>query len=182
MIVGVERQSRTTLDQGKARMIADYLTMEGHTNAIVLGSAANIIWQVQTRGMFVRSGNASATRSEMMNIISDNPAIKRSVDLCDTKGARATAGPAVLASAHFLISQAAKREDADAFVFQIMEGAGMKAGNPVLYARNRLINDRGNISHNERLELLFKAWNASRRGEKVSRLILTGGVLPVLEA
>lgn len=181
LVVGVSRDSRTTLDQGKARTIGDYLAMEGHGNANHLGATANIVWQVQTRGFHSTAGSASATRSEMMNLIADNPGIERSVVLCGTPGARNTAGQSVLAAAHFLIGRKGARHEVDDFAYQVMDGAGLKAGDPALYARNRLINERGRLKPNEKLELLFKAWNARRLGTKVSRLLLTGGVLPVLE-
>lgn len=182
MIVGVPRETRTTLDQGKTRTIGDYLSMDGHGSANFLGAAANVIWQVKTRGMYVRGGRSNATKGEIMELVANNPGIERSLATVDSRYASAVGGKTVLAAAHFLISQVGRRDDADRFFIYLLDGAGLKAGDPILYVRNRLINERGRIKADEKLELIFKAWNAWRRGERVSRMLLVGGVLPVLEA
>lgn len=181
MIVGVPRETRVTLDQGKMRTIGDYLSMEGHANGNFIGAAANIIWQVKARGMFTVGGRNSATKGEIMELVANNPGIERSFAVVDSRYASAVGGKTVLTASHFLISQAGKRDDVDRFFICLLDGAGLKAGDPILYLRNRLINERGRMSAADKLELIFKAWNAWRRGERVSRMLLVGGVLPVLE-
>lgn len=181
MVVGVERGTRTTLDQGKARTVGDYLTMEGRSYANVLGAVAGYVWQFRNRGMLASGSRTRATKGEVMETVSQNKGLERSVATVHVKGADAAGGKSVLAFAHFILGSI-NRDDADYFVHALITGAGLKAGDPVLYVRNRLINERGRLRANEKAELIFKGWNAWRRGDRISRLLLTGGTLPVLES
>lgn len=180
LIVGIKRETRTTLDQGKTRTAGDYLSMEGMTNTNVLSAAANLAWQYRNRGMVVDGGSARATKSEVLDTVSENPGLIRSVGFVQTAAAKAVGGPTVLAAAHFILGTV-NREDADYFIHSMMSGAGLKAGDPILYVRNRFVNERGALKTPAKIELIFKAWNAWKRREKVTKFLISGGVLPVLE-
>lgn len=182
MIVGVSRTSRTTLDQGRVRTAGDYLSMDGHSNATALSAAANYGWQYRARGMLASGSTTRATKTEIMQFVADNPALERSLALFVNGLARKLGGVSFLTFCHFAIASEAKREDVDTFFLSLTEGANLRNGSPILYARNRLIAMAGGREQNQKAELVFKTWNAWRRGETVSRLLLAGGVLPVLEA
>ena len=182
MIVGVSRESRTTLDQGRARTAADYLAMRNEANATNLAVAANFAWQYQTRGMLAKGGSAKATKSEIIAFVQDNPGIRRSLDKFITKTARAVGGVSLLAFCHFAIGAAGKKEDVDTFFLALVEGTNLGKGHPALYVRTRMLVMMGHHDKNARAELIFKAWNAWRRGDRVEKIWLSGGVLPVLEA
>lgn len=181
IIIGVPRSTRTTLDQGKGRTAADYLSMEGNSNPNVLAASANMVWQHRTHGFLSSSGRQKATKSEVMEVVAANPGILRSVSLVQVSAAAAVGGQSTLAFAHFTFRNTQHPEDADYFIHSIMNGAGLKNGSPILYARNRLINERGRFRANEKAEVIFKGWNAWRRGESLSRMIISGGLLPVVE-
>ena len=185
LIAGVARSTRTTLNRGKVRTVADYLSMNGHINTCVLGAAANNLWQWRNRGKIGGSFRTGATKSEILDTVSDNPGLARSVAIVEQKSANVSGGKSILAFCHFAFLNVGKREDADQFILSLINGDGLKNGDPILYCRNRLINERGRMRQNERAELIFRAWNAWRRGERVSRIQLScgqGGELPLLEA
>jgi hypothetical protein len=181
IIAGVSRDSRATLDQGRNRTAADYLAMNGQTHGSALAAAANYAWQYNNRGQLASGSNARATKSEIVAFANDNPALLHSVKFMDTGTARRLGGVAFLAFCHFALSQVGRSEHVDAFFIGFLEGANLGIGNPVLYARNR-IGQIGSRDQNGKAELIFKAWNAYRRGKKVDRFNIEGGVLPVLEA
>lgn len=182
LIVGVARASRTTLDQGRTRTAADYLSMDGHVNTAVLAAAANYAWQYRNRGMLVQGGANRATKSEVMNFIADNPGLKRSVAIHHAMKKSRLGGHAFLSFCHFAVGSVGKAEDVDQFFIALSEGVNLGVGSPVLYARNRIMGLSGARDMNAKAELIFKAWNAWRRGERVEKIWLSGGVLPVLEA
>lgn len=182
MVVGVSRTSRTTLDQGRARTAGDYLGMDGYTDVNALAAAAGYAWQYQTYGM-LNAKSGRATKSEVMQFVADHPALPRSLTLFDnTKKVKHIGGKSVLAFCHFAISQVGRRENVDEFFIALMEGAGLPAGNPILYARSRLLQMSGTRDQNGKAEIIFRAWNLFRRNQGVTRMNLMGGVLPVLEA
>lgn len=181
LIVGVKRDTCTTLDQGRTRTIGDYLAMEGNSYANVLGASAGYVWLFRNRGHIKSGGATRATKGEVLETVLDNPGLQRSVRLVQEKTADAAGGKSVLAFCHFILSERS-REDADHFILTMMSGAGLKVGDPILYVRNRLIQERGRIRNHEKAELIFRGWNSWRKRERVSRLAVTGDILPVLES
>ena len=89
----------------------------------------------------------------------------------------------VISFCHWAISSRARHEsDVEQFFSKLMEGHSLKIGDPVLSARNRLIQMVGKGSPNERAELIFRAWNLHIKGATQTRGIpLSGGALPKLE-
>jgi hypothetical protein len=181
LIVGVPRASRTTLDQGRARTAGDYLAMNGEANANNLATAANFAWQYQTRGMLSVGGSSKATKSEIIAFVNEHPGIRYSLEKFINKTARAVGGVSLLAFCHFAIGAVGKKEDVDTFFLALTEGANLQKGHPALYVRTRMLSLMGHHDKNARAELIFKAWNAWRRGENVDRIWLSGGELPLLE-
>jgi len=184
LVVGVSRESRITLDQGRARSVGDYLSMDGHFDARVLGAAAGYLWMYRNRGQLytggVTGGKFTATKAEIRQIVDDNPGLVRSVAIAGRQ-AQPIGGRPIIAFTHFILT-GQDRAAGDEFVIALMEGANLKANNPILYARNRLIQERGRFRAPDKAELLFKAWNAWRTGTSFAHFRIQGGPLPVLEA
>ena len=97
-------------------------------------------------------------------------------------GRRAAVGGLTLVSfCHFVLSGVDK-EDADAYRVDDQRCRSQNYGDPILYARNRLINEGRKMRANEKAELVFRCWNAWKRGSRnTTRVPLSGGELPVLE-
>jgi len=179
-VFGVERKTRTTLDQGKIRTVGDFLSMGGHVNTNHLGAAANCAWMYQAHGKIVRGGNQRATKSEVIAFVDTNPDIVKSVSFVQKSGSAPVGGPTILAFVHWVLWQRAGRQKADIFIDKLIDGADLNASSPILYVRNRLIVGRGRLRPNDKAELIFKAWNAYRRNE-TPRHMETTGTLPKLE-
>lgn len=182
LVIGVHRDSRTTLDQGRTRTVGDYLAMDGYSNTNQLGTAAGFIWQHQSRGYLANGGSGKPTKGEIMALIDGDPSIVQSVASVQLKGAPAYGGPSMLAFCHWTFWHAASREAADEFMSKLIEGAGLLSRDPILYLRNRLVNERGRLRPNDKAELIFRSWNAWRRRETPRVLPILGGVLPVVES
>lgn len=180
-VFGVDRESRTTVDQGRVRTVSDYLSMNGHSNTTNLAAAAGYIWQHTNRGALSSSGAQKPTKSEVLDLVQTHPNISRSVEFANRKGADAVGGKSVLAFCHWTFARQAGEEAANKFILALTEGAGLFDRDPVLYVRNRLIQERGRLRPNDKAELIFRAWNAHRRRELIRSFPILGGVLPVVE-
>lgn len=179
---GVERETRTSVDQGRVRTAADYLSMTGYKNATVLATAANHIWSHKNNKYLTSGGYSKANKGEIRHIVLEYPNLMKSVDKAvASAGSRAVGGPAMCAFAHWTFARASKEAAADEFIEGLCEGAGLSRRNPILYARNRLIKERGKLRPNDRAELIFKAWNAWRSNQDLTQLYITGGELPKVE-
>lgn len=181
MVFGLERETQTTLDQGKMRSIGDYLSMRGFANSIRLGAAANFALQALKMNRVNHGGKGRATKSEILEFVNDTPEIIASVEVCEQRGADAIGGRALIAFIHWMLWKKSGRKNADTFINALIGGANLPAKHPILYVRSRLINERARLRPEHRAELIFKAWNAWRKNSDVQRFEITGGTLPKLE-
>lgn len=181
MIVGVERDTRTTLDQGRMRAVGDYLAMSGHTDTHALGAVAAAVWQWQNIGYLTNNPRKRPTKGETMTLIDKTPRIAESVSVVPAIGSPQVGGRTALAFVRFAISVTANKQDADAFVYSLIKGDNLVVGSALLYTRNRLMSGQ-RLNLGEKAELLFRAWNFHRKDEPVKSIPLQGGELPLLEA
>lgn len=181
LVIGTARESRLTLDQGRNRLSADYLSMNGYVDAAALAAAGGYLWQYQNHGRLSRQRPMRPTKGEVLAIVDATPGLVRSLAAIPTKNSDIAGGRATLAFCHWLFSMRTTTEEATAFIEKLTGGAGLLARDPILYARNRLSVERGRMGPNEKAELIFRAWNADRRGETPKTMPVLGGALPLLE-
>jgi hypothetical protein len=180
-VFGVGRATRTTVDQGRVRTAGDFLAMGGHTNTNVLSAVAGYIWQHANFNSLSPNSRNRPTKGEIVGLIDTHPGIVKSVNKASVPGARTVGGYSMLAFCHWTFSRVANVSAADTFLEMLTGGAGLQNRDPILYVRNRLINERGRLRANDRAELIFKAWNSWRRKEIAHRFEITGGGLPKVE-
>lgn len=182
IVFGVERASRDTLDQGTSRTAGDFLAMNGREHAKHLAGAARALWQYQTYSFVSTSHQKYApTRSEIKMTALGHPGLVKSLGFVMRPGARALRSPSLLAFCHFAFARMAGEHAANYFMDALIDGAELKRGDPILYARNRIIAERASLKLSDRVELLFRAWNAHRLGQTRVLIRLAGGELPQLE-
>lgn len=114
-------------------------------------------------------------------MVDDNPTIINSLTEVKRKGSDALGGRSMLAFCHWIFSLASSSADASSFIASLAAGINLSGRSPILYARNRLMADR-RLTPGERAELIFRAWNADRRGETPKTLPVLGGPLPIVES
>lgn len=179
-VFGVERDSRFTLDQGRVRSAADFLGMNGHHDTKALAAAAAMLWQYRQRAALSGQAIYRPTKGEVLGTIERTPSLARSVGRIDGKGSSTAGGRSLLGFCHCVFSEASSVDAASLFIDALMEGANLSGRDPILYVRNRLIQERGRLRGNERAELIFRGWNAHRRGETPKTLPILGS-LPTVE-
>lgn len=181
IVFGVTRESRLASDQGRTRTIAHYLDMQEIKNSTVIGAAANLVWQYDRRGTVSTQTKYRPTKTESQSLIEDNPRLQDSVNAVPQKGAYSFGGRSFLVFVHYVLARSSSLKEASKFIDRLMLGLHLDdPRDPVLVARNRLLNERG-LSVGAKAELLFKAWNRYRKGERVASLQINGGRLPELE-
>jgi hypothetical protein len=181
-VFGVDRDTRTTVDQGKVRTAADFLSMNGHSNVSPLAAGAGHIWQHIHNGYLSSTSRDRPNKGEILTIIEQHPSIIKSIGKAAIPAARAVGGPAMLGFCHWTFARAgAGPKVADVFIEALTGGASLGRRSPILYVRNRLMSERGRLRANDKAELIFKAWNTWRRDEEVRQFTLVGGLLPKVE-
>jgi len=181
LVIGVARDTRTTLDQGRTRTTGDYLAMEGKTDTNVLAAAGRMAWQWQKLGFVTNNHAQRPTKGEVISLIRATPALGAAVSAVPTKNSNLGGGRSVLVFCRFAFSVAAQKGDVDAFIYGLMNGENLSSGSAILAARNRIASGQ-RLLVGEKVELLFRAWNFYRRGAEVRAINLQGGELPLLES
>lgn len=182
MVIGPERASRMTLDTGIARTVGHFLKMEGYHDTNALGSVANLVWQYRERQQIGQGGSTRPTKAEALLALKYyGQDLTDSLSFVSRNGVGAICSKSILAFAHWAIWRSAGRHAADDFLEKLIDGTELKKDNPVLYCRNRLIEMRGSARVGEKAELILRAWNMYRRGDRAVRIPINGRKLPDLE-
>lgn len=174
---GFDRESRMTLDQGAVRTAGNYLSMEGLPSGNHMAAVAGLIWMYLEHGRIGSSGNERPTKSQILHIAQSYGDIHDS--LLAAGKTNGVMSKSMLAFCHWVFSRKSHPNVVKYFIDKLIDGTELPPKSPILYARNRLGKDR--LTSNEKLHLVFRAWNAYRRGDKVTSLPINPGKLPKLE-
>lgn len=183
MVFGPKNEARYTIDIGRPKTASNFLHMQGHKNTNVMAAAARLILIYRRVGRIISTGaerTYTPTKTEIVEAVEQLSGLANSVDLAVTSPTRFTSR-STLAACHYLIAKKSSREAADMFFRKLIDGDGLRRGDPILYLRNRLPAFRvgGGAGANALFELIFKCWNAHRRGEEVNRMPMNGRLPPL---
>jgi hypothetical protein len=181
VVYGVTRDSRTTVDQGAARTVANYLSMEGEAkNVGLLAAAANKVIDIERNGR-VLGGSAGPTKQENLERCRSDRLLAEAVNFIATnKQARKVASLSTMAAAFYLISKKNPSKAGEFFV-SLITGENLAASDPVFVCREKLVSRDLRLNVNEQLRSIISAWNHWREGRKVRSLVHSmpkGQVLP----
>lgn len=192
IVFGAERSSRLTIDQNRVRTSGDYLGMSGFKNPNNVAAIASILHSYKTDNLstaklgghkILKNTDKRPTKAFMHAFALKNiKDIERGFDVINDQSCRRVATPSRLAAALILIARKANWEDAEKFVQSVITGDELGKTNPAYVARERLISERfaGAVPPARTLEIMFRAWNAHRRGDRMTKMSLRGE-LPTIE-
>lgn len=180
IVFGPKQDTRYTVDSGRSKSVSNYLAMKGRKYTSILSAAAGFVLMWKQIGRIEGSNNEQRPSKQAVLDAADRfKGLDASVEFsADTM--KTVRSHAVVSFVHYAIWKTVSREEADTFVRKLIDGDGLRKGDPILYCRNRLIQMTGGTGANSRAELLFKCWNAYRRNETLTKLPLNGK-LPKLE-
>ena len=177
MVFGVDRESRMTVDTGGDRTVANHAAMRRIENPAAVAQLSRFIFMYQQRGRLSVSGADYPTRVESQLVIDSCPSIQEHVQAA--KGGGKVSPPAVLSFCHWLLCSVSKRHHVNEFFDMLISGHSLSKKSPILFARNRLAEIKGNRDPNLRVEIILRAWNYHRKG--VVSNFKTDGTFPTLE-
>lgn len=181
MVFGPKEETRFTIDTGKIKTPSNMLAMKGRKYTSVLASVANYVLQYKRSGSLATSGAERGTTQEILEAADRYKGIDISVEFLSPTNA-GIGSHAVLSFCHYVFWKASSRESADYFMTKLMDGDGLKKGDPILYCRNRLLGIARRDYALARAILVFKCWNAYRAEHAITSYVATSGTkLPKLE-
>lgn len=176
IVFGIERETRTTTNQGKAKTAGDYLAMAHLPNANTAAGIARMALLLG-RGMAVKGGSRAVTNSAVMELVEkDKAAILRSAEFACRVGRKCSnyVAGVPFGFAHYICSKI-NQEAADQYFWQIATGEMLSAGDPAFVVRARLAT-LGKAAREAKAEALFHGWNAYRRGTQRTLIRITGSM------
>lgn len=176
---GVERESRLSVDMGVARTTAHQLAMKGMANATNLAAMGALLWRYDNKGSVIDGPLNRPTKTQVRQKVMSNPKLADSFNVLPSASRSISRSKSVLGFCHFVISRRAGRAAADYFILKVCLGDDLSTNDPIYVCRERLASD-GRMRPGEKVELIFRAWNAFRAKRRLKTIKLTGE-LPVLE-
>lgn len=181
IVFGAKEATRFTIDTGRSKSASNLLHMKGRKYTHVLAAAVNYHLQWQTSGYLAHGGKATMpTKAQIVAAADELHGLDKSIDFT-VDSMKTVRSHAVLAFCHFVFKRRAGVEAADEFISKLIDGDGLRKGDPIHYCRNRLLGMSRGTTANDRCELIFKCWNKWRTGGTVTTFRFTGGKLPKVE-
>lgn len=169
VVSGLDNKTQMYMDSGRKRQSSDYLTLHGVGNATFLSAAARMLmlWESwREQGRTISPTNIEVTEYVLSNIdalqSSRPPSYKvyraihanhAAVHAAYVRGLEVTEDP-------FLVAN---------FFERLATGAELKLGEPVYALRNSILRRQDELTRNETLWMVVRAWNAEMRGESFAR-------------
>jgi len=162
---GLPRASRFTVDMGKPRTTQEFMGMQGVKNANNVASVIRM-YDCYERGVFNRRGPWQ-TRTYLLDFYNEHAEeLEHATSHAQVTIARSLGLPSYAFT--YLILRKINPEECEWFFQRLADGANLERTDPILIARNHLIQgDRLEVHH--RAALLFMYWNAWRKGRSIMR-------------
>lgn len=183
MVFGVDRDSRRTLDTGRARTTGNFISMEGGKHANRASQVA--FWLLMHRlGLFEQNGTQKGipTKSEVIAYWFQNAeTIEEAINVVRIKNALEMRSSGPLATAFVLISRV-NPNGAREFFSKLCEGGGYEIGSPIHRLRSRIIEMQGaRLRPGQKIGLIIRGWNAHCRGVRQVKTLQIPTEFPKIE-
>lgn len=195
--VGLTRESRMTLDTGLKRSLSNQLDMEGYDNYALLGTMTKLIIGFENnKGATRRSIREISDSFLRKRIASDIKILDSAAFVRTLQIPKGFLSKTQIGFFHYLFKAIAPK-DAEAFLCSLVMNKEPRPGNEVCEKTGELLymglmtddprylaharlaeakKKRVNMTHAERVEIVFRAWNAWREGRSLSQLKIFGAI------
>lgn len=182
IIEGLDDEAQFTMDTGKARKLADMLTLRGEKSATRLAAIVRRVHLYKEHGL--RAASVSSyplTVAECLAELDRTPRLREMVTDSSRIGRAAKLPGSLVAVLQFAFEEI--DEDDSAYFFNKLEtGENLSANDPIHVLRgqlDRLDSSHGTVNKTYLMALVIKAWNAFREGREISMLkFRPGGASP----
>jgi hypothetical protein len=170
------------LDTGKRRTAADVLAIEGEKNSTMLAAMVRTVWLYHNRPDLTWTGGAAAVSNhQIVQTLEDNPKLRDLLGLGEQIATATGMIKSAAGAASYLVERANRRADLTPWYEGIIDGAGLRKGDPRLQFRRVMFNMARRQTGQplrrrdtrEHLALYLKAFNAWQTDDTLSQLRFT---------
>ena len=169
---GAERESRTTVDMGKPRSVSNLLSMENVPNPNNAAAIARVYYLYRENKYQDNGYNLAVTKQELRHeYFNYQDTIDNAIKACAYHKFTKIVGVTPMCVSYIVLGNV-NIEARDDFFQKLIFGENMKSGNPILKAREHLIDLKSKrMTSQQRMEAIFRYWNMWRRGVTVNRSV-----------
>jgi hypothetical protein len=174
VIRNVLPEDQVVMDTGTPRSAGDQLRMAGYKNYALLAVTAKWLIFWERKALYADANIKNVTHAEIMDWVTEHPDVHDAVDLISHLRSGIDMPPGYVSAAYYILKEI-NEDDADDFFHRLSDGIGLDGGDPVLALRNRLRDlkfNRSQLSGEQWLSLLMRAWNARRDGTVIRKLAI----------
>lgn len=185
VVFGAERESRMTLDQNKVRTSGDYIGMAGIKNGNKVAAVAAIIHAFKNDllpgGNTTRAAHSDRRPTKVLlhkYALDRLDGIEPALQFCNRRDVRRLTTDTRMAACLYLVAEVAGWSDATEFFERVISGENLGKTNPAYTVRERLFSERlmATAPIRRTMEIIFRGWNAHRRGDRLQKLSLRGEI------
>jgi hypothetical protein len=180
---GADRGSRITVDMGRPRTVANLLSMDNVQNYNSASAIARMYYQYRCNKYQDGGSFVSATKQQIRQEYFDHrEKIDDALKLVGHQKFSNLIGVTPMCTSYIAIGDV-NTKNREEFFFKLISGENIRAGNPILKAREHLIDMKSKrTTAPQRMEVIFRYWNAWRRGITMQRACSIYNEWPELEA
>lgn len=177
-VFGVPRDTRLTVDQGRARTAGDYLGMSQTKYAVEAATATKWLIAYERSGGKGISLRSKVTNAEVIQRVRSDDDIVASAAYAvhHYPITRSLFSKTVMGVAHYILSEIHEGE-AKVFLDSVALGENIKRGDPAFAVRQAFMAEKR--ERQDALEIIFHGWNAYRQGRPL-KVAKCYGTLPAL--
>jgi hypothetical protein len=173
-VFGVDRETRTTVDQGANRSPGDYLQMSGVSNSAQLAAITRQVlsYEYANRKSMGRSGEVTA--AEVVNRATSDITLATSTRYAEQHKYRMgrLCSATVVGFCHNILLRE-NTQDGITFMDALCTGENLQRGDAAFSARERLLGlETKSVATT--VEVIFRAWNAYRERRQISKIPIHG--------
>lgn len=175
----VEPETFDVLDTGKRRNAADVLAIEGEKSATLLAAVVRTIFLYYNRPEASwTGGSAAVTNHQIVQTLDEHPKLREFLGLGERIASSTGMIKSSAAAASYLVTEANPRADLTSWTDGIIDGAGLRKGDPRLMFRNTMFRmarrqagqPQRRRDTREHVALFLKAFNAWATNEPLAQL------------
>lgn len=170
VVKGLPTDTFEYIDSGLKRTGPDTLSVIGENYPKVLAPAVRLAWVYYGKKL---PSNDHPTNKTLVEALGAHPNVRSSVQWAVKQKKIVGFSESWIAGCHYIFSNI-DQEQAEDFLSRVILGINLKAHNdPAYVAREKLLNNALSKAHYPGIFLfacVIKAWNAFRRGEKITKL------------
>lgn len=177
LITGLPNAAQETMDQGRARTLADVLKLRGEQSYTALAAATRMVCLYERDEVPFKAAFVDApTVHGCLHTLEHNPGLRDSVKLAEQLSRSALLPVSSVAGLHYLFASV-DETDAGDFMTKLLRGENLDRHSPVYILRDRLLVDLREKLLTPRIKLAFtiRTWNAYEQGEQIHRLMWNPG-------